>query len=327
MLTKPVDLTLEKGLFTTYDYNNFEERSTTFTLDLTPIVESLSLAHSNATYSSNNQGNGSSSTIQCTLSYEGDNSPFVLIFEDSKISERCEFSTFLNLELSHLLRQNIDDNDRDVFEIDQTEVELECIISSDVFFDALKDLKDLETEEIFMYFELNKERNKSNKTFAIISKSIMGNSLLSLPNEISILEKLKINCVEDFDLLSFKFSIFQMCFKAIKLSNKCKLQKDNNNLLKVNLLCFKNEIGSILPKNYSGTVINFKIFENIVDADDINQIKKFIDKSLNSNNNIINLIRRNNAAKNASNNENNNENNEVTQSIIPDSGIDVPIFL
>lgn len=334
---------MEKTLFTTYNFNLPDDdtesnRSFTFTIDLTPIVESLSLAQSNFSNSSGTS-NGPASAAQCTISYEGENSPFVLIFEDSKISERCELSTFLNIELAHLLKENNtpnfqDDEDetdaRNGFEIDQNSIQLECIIKSDVLYDALKDLKDLETEEVYFYFandrsQTNRNGNgKANRVFAIVSKSMMGNSLLSLPNEISILEKLKVYSGDERNgsntkdsLSAFKFNLFHMCFKAIRLSNKCKIQKDFNNLLNLNLLCFKNESGSILPKNYSGSVINFKIFENVSAREDVNSIRRFIDKSLNL------------SESNGSGNQSKRlvKDPLIPPSIIQDTGIDVPIFL
>ena len=315
------EITLEKSLFTTYQYNpsrpNVTRREDSdteesdlddqekdkFAVDLVPIVESLSLASKN-----NNNGNnftaaayGNSST-DCTVFYKGSGYPFILIFEDNKMIERCEFSTFINLELE---ANNLG------FELNQRNLLIEGIIKADVLYDALKDLKDIGAEEIYIYGS-----NKNHKTkFAIISKSDVGHSTLYLPNERSILEKLIVTTKNKIDISCYKFAIFNKFLKSIKLSNKCKFKRDEN-ILSLNLLSLH---GFDLPKNYTGTVIDFKIlqlsdkdeqFEHLISDDDEEEIEQEESQH-------YQLPPTNN----------NNYQTYIDQEEEENGGIDVPIFL
>lgn len=253
---------MEKSLFTTYQYNPTASNSDTddsdnesqngndqdkFAVELTTIAESLSLASKDNT--------GSNSNTECTVFYKGSGHPFILIFEDNKMIERCEFSTFINLELE---ANNLG------FELKQRELLLEGIIKSDVLYDALKDLKDISAEEIYIY---GSNRNHKNK-LAIISKSDVGQSTLYLPNERSILEKLIVHSPAKVDKSCYKFSIFNRFLRAIRLSNKCKFKRDEN-ILSLNLLSLH---GGDLPKNYTGTVIDFKILQLSDKEDEVDQL-------------------------------------------------------
>ncbi|CCH44644.1 DNA damage checkpoint control protein RAD17 [Wickerhamomyces ciferrii] len=279
ILTKIIaEITLEKSLFTTYQYNpqtkdkdnnddtddsdsNSDSNSidntnqNKFAVDLTPIAESLSLASKNNTQFNGNNNNYYSQT-ECTIFYKGSGYPFILIFEDNKMIERCEFSTFINLELE---ANNIG------FELNQNDLLVEGIIKSDVLYDALKDLKDINSEQIYIYAtsqqDNNNNNNKSYERLALISKSEVGNSTLYLPNEKSILEKLIIYNNDQYNLSCYEFNIFNKFLKSIKLSNKCKFKKDSNKL-SLNLLSL---YGFDLPKNYTGTIFDFKILQKDFD--------------------------------------------------------------
>lgn len=283
--SEPVELTLERGLFTTYTHTGEEGRDTSesddidskFTVDLVPIVEALSLANNNQI-----------SATQCTMIYQGTGHPFILIFEDSKMTERCEFSTYVNLDF---------EANSLGFELNQDDIVMEGMVKADIFYDALKDLKDINTDEIFIYAST---QNKRNKKLAIIAKGEMGNSTFQLPNDRSILEKLSVSNSSKIDVSCYKFSLFNMALRAMKLSNKCKFKRDPS-ILSMNLLSL---YGNDLPKNYTGTVIDFKLLQLSDKEDDI---RDFV-----------------------------HENNEASQPLVrqpqveeePDSvGIEVPVFL
>jgi cell cycle checkpoint protein len=246
-----VELTLEKGLFTTYSYNRTtsrehndedtdygnsddEDDDTKFTVDLVPIVESLSLANKNQV-----------SATHCTMIYQGSGYPFILIFEDSKMTERCEFSTYVNLDF---------EANSMGFELNQDEILMEGMIKADVLYDAFKDLKDINTEEIFIYASTQNQRHKK---LAIIAKSDMGNSTFHLPSDRSILEKLLISETIKIDVSCFKYSLFSMALRGMKLSKICKFKRDAH-ILSLHLLSL---FGNDLPKNYTGTVIDFKLLQ------------------------------------------------------------------
>lgn len=301
---KLAEITLEKSLFTTYQYNPTTSDSDTddsdnesengnqdkFAVELTTISESLSLASKNNT--------GSNSNTECTVFYKGTGHPFILIFEDNKMIERCEFSTFINLELE---ANNLG------FELNQRELLLEGIIKSDVLYDALKDLKDISAEEIYIY---GSNRNHKNK-FAIISKSDVGHSTLYLPNERSILEKLIVHGTNKVDISCYKFSIFNRFLRAIRLSNKCKFKRDEN-ILSLNLLSLH---GGDLPKNYTGTVIDFKILQLSDKEDQVDQLIMEDELEVEE------------PVKYYHPHENGQRQEEDEEEEVENGGIDVPIFL
>lgn len=289
-----VEFTLEKGLFTNYFFNGAlqggededeDKTEVRFTVDIIPIVESLSLVNRTQT-----------TGTQCSLIYQGDGYPFVLIYEDSKITERCEFSTYVNLDFE---ANNMG------FELNQDEILMEGMIKADVLYDALKDLKDINTEDIYLYASTKRSRHKR---LAIISKGEMGNSSLYLPNDRSIMEQLHVSNESKIDVSCYKFSIFNMALRAMRLSNKCKFKRDHN-ILSLNLLCL---FGNDLPKNYTGTVFDFKMLQ-LVDRDE--QIQYFIEENEESDKTDAT------AAPQADHDYDNNDqdNNDVD--------IDVPVFL
>lgn len=207
----------------------------TFNIDLKPIVESLTLNQSH--------------TVECTIHYKVKGDPFILIFEDSKIMERCEFNTFVETEMPR-------------FEV--MEVEMEGIIQCDVLYDSLRDLRDLNSEEIYLYGDTQRRPK-----FAIVSKSEMGESIVYLPNEKSILEKLEVSN-QNLDLSCYKFSIFEKCLKSLKISTKCKFQKDDA-LLSLSLLSEKTDG---LPNGYNGTIIEFQILQLVDKDEQIEELRK-----------------------------------------------------
>jgi len=310
------EITLEKSLFTTYQYNstvvtkndddsdtedsdNELQEKDKFAVELTPIAESLSLA-------SKNNNNSNNSNTDCTIFYKGSGYPFILIFEDNKMIERCEFSTFINLELE---ANNLG------FELNQRELLIEGIIKSDVLYDALKDLKDINAEEIYIYGSYKNQKNK----FAIISKSDVGHSTLYLPNERSILEKLIIHTQNKIDISCYKFAIFNKFLRAIKLSNKCKFKRDEN-ILSLNLLSLN---GHDLPKNYSGTVIDFKILQLSDKDEDLNHLILEDEDEIGQE-----PTQQHNGDNNTITNHNNYRNGVIQNEEEEDNGgIDVPIFL
>lgn len=266
-------MTLEKGLFTTYTYSSplgkprrtrekcdedsddtdygcdsddeaddAESIDAKFSMDLRSVVESLSLVNRTQV-----------STTHCTMIYQGYGHPFVLVFEDSKITERCEFATYVNLDL---------DPDNYGFDLNQEEILLEGIIKADVLYDALKDLKDINTEEIFIYASTrDKTNNVRENVLAIVAKSEMGISTFNLPNDRSILEKLHIKSSEKVDVSCYNGILFCLVTRAMKLSSKCKFKRDES-LLSINML---STYGNDIPKDYYGTVFEFKLLQQMSD--------------------------------------------------------------
>ncbi|ODV93110.1 hypothetical protein PACTADRAFT_20287, partial [Pachysolen tannophilus NRRL Y-2460] len=275
-----VQLNLDSKFFDSFNYNPIKTSSISdsknikFGLDLFLFVESVSLVNNyNSNLSnSNNHNNGIGGvTVKtiCTLSYEGYGNPFILSFEDDKMLERVEFQTYDDL-----------DEDEDFphyFEIDNDKLILEIILKSPILYDILKDLKEIQTEEILIYGDT--KNGKKNLIF--ISKGELGYSKLVFPSNRSILEQLVIykaialkNVSYDDEVYNFpdeenieyiptntdsltsfyKFNYFNKLTRAVKLSSKLKIKKDAKGLTSINLL-IKDE------KNLSNSVIEFQILE------------------------------------------------------------------
>lgn len=303
-----VECTFEKKLFTTFDFNlafdcdeddddnNNNNNYNKFIINIKPIVESLSLALKNV------------SSTECTLFYKGHGSPFMLIFEDNKMIERCEFQPIINLELEET---------NSGFEINQNNLLIEGTIKSKVFYNSIKDLKDINTEEIFIC--------GLNSKLSIISKSDMGLSKIFLPNEKSILDNLIINNNNNIDISCYKFSIFELCLKSMKLSTKCKFKRDEN-LLSLHLL---NLFGNDLPRNYSGTIVEFKFLQLVDKELEMKSILKNLDEINDLNDNAINNDAVNgHITSNFNDNDNDTHGNNYNSDQESDyPGIEVPIFL
>lgn len=79
-----IQLLLSRELFMSYSYRNETEDHMKLCVKINHILDSVSVMNRNT-----------DDIVECTLSYDGHGSPFVLIFEDSFISERVEYSTYL----------------------------------------------------------------------------------------------------------------------------------------------------------------------------------------------------------------------------------------
>ncbi|ODV59970.1 Rad17p ASCRUDRAFT_71440 [Ascoidea rubescens DSM 1968] len=184
-------------------------------VDLKTITESFSVA------SSLSKKEDILNDIYCTMSYEGAGYPFIIEFDDYKIHEICEFSTYVNFD------DEVDDKDAgnnlDLYyglNLNYNEIIFDMIINGDVMFNILKDLKDINTEELYIYAGSYKKKTRNNGYFfaetdtsenkcansennintregyrienevIFISKGELGYSRLILPQDRSILEKL-----------------------------------------------------------------------------------------------------------------------------------------
>lgn len=234
---------------------------------------------------------------KCTLGYQFEGAPFILTFEDDLIVERCELMTyFVDPETRSMLRpkdrhrrnnrqkskrsndqsmnsnsnddeddildnydQMIDDNT--IFQLDADRVIFESVMKSAIFYDALKDMKDLNTDEFVLYCSTKEKSNsdsnlagkmtRSSKRLIFISKSddtSIGYSKLIVPDEKPFLRELEVfkpssdNIREpdeaDFIMVPcsasvssfYHFEYFAKIIKAIKLSKLIKIRKDMNGI-------------------------------------------------------------------------------------------------
>lgn len=202
-------------------------------VDLKKVVESFNIASSLGGFSKE-----ADLTIKCTLSYKGRGHPFVVSFRDPMMTERCEFATFVDLEEHQFLM------------LDVSSLVMEVILSADVIHDALNNLKDLNSEEIYIYASsratdqrtLDKGRVISNQLM-FISKGEIGFSRFIFPS----LEKLELRQYDpvnyefrpvknDFIVSVYKFDIFKKIMRSVKLSSKIRIRKDSKGIISIHLL-------------------------------------------------------------------------------------------
>ena len=213
--------------------------------------------------------------VECTLLYEGEGSPFVFIFEDSFISERVEYSTYLTSGI-----------DSTGLTIDRDQIILECIVKGDVLYGALRDLKEIGCTECYIYAKTSED---GDSIFAFIAKSRLGFSKIKLPSERSILEKLEIYENDSSTICHnvpvvgfFDFATFDKIRLSTKIASKVLMRMDVHGLLSVHILSQTDDIvisdarvssnnrdrndrfrqnRPRLPKDYPGTVIEVCMLE------------------------------------------------------------------
>lgn len=192
----------------------------------------------------------STKDIICYISYNGEGSPFTIEFEDNIMSELIEFLTFY-VDLEYPYDVPIEDQENELV-INYNEVEYEMILKSDIVSNILQDLLQINTNELYIYLS-----NEGSNKLLFISNGPIGLLKLIYPNEKTILEKLEIyNSLESRYLSTFKFQNFIKCFKAVKLSTKCKLLRDSNGIFSIQLICKDSNSNS-----YSGSLITINMLE------------------------------------------------------------------
>ncbi|CAR22321.1 Rad17p [Lachancea thermotolerans CBS 6340] len=272
-----IQLFLSKELFISYQYNAPESDSdahTKISVKINHILDSISVA-----------SRDKDDVVECTLSYVGEGSPFVLIFEDSAITEKVEYSTYLTKEW-----------DMTGLELDRSLVDLECMMKGDIFYSALQDLKEIGCKECYIYARAG---SSGKNIFAIISKSHLGFSKILLPSERSILEKLETFDSDTHEKVHekpvigfFDFGSFDKMRASAKIASKVLIRKDAHGLMSVNILSETDDIlrgdsktkssaspanphsSAYLSREYPGIVIDISILEKArVDYDDMEEVK------------------------------------------------------
>ncbi|CCE64507.1 hypothetical protein TPHA_0H03040 [Tetrapisispora phaffii CBS 4417] len=200
--------------------------------------------------------------VECTLFYNGYGTPFVLAFEDSLISERVAYSTYLTKEI-----------DNTGLELDRSQIIFECMVKGDVLYTALKDLKEIGCKECYIYAKSND--NPMENVFALISKSQLGFSKIKIPSSRSILEKLQ---VYDGDSTTkrnnepvigfFDFNTFDKIRISTKIASKVLFRMDVHGLLSVNILSQTDDVmvsdvrNSKKTSNAADNLFNFDSYTN-----------------------------------------------------------------
>lgn len=256
-----IQLLLSRELFASYHYENDSgSLSTRVCLKINHLLDSVNLVYKN-----------SDDIVECTMHYEGPGTPFELIFEDTYVSERVQYSTYLIKEL--------DDWERGL-EIDKTEIVMEALIRGDVLHAAIKSLKEINCKDCYLYAQPAGPDGIS-PILALISKSSLGLSKINLPINKSILEKLDVKSIGGRPVIGFfNFQSFDKIRSSVKIASKVLIRLDGNGLLSVNILSHtdniimadtrafrtpKSSIGNTellqLPKEYPGIVIEVCMLE------------------------------------------------------------------
>lgn len=119
--------------------------------------------------------------VTCTFRYERDGDPFLIIFEDESIVEKCELNTYytedqakkqkgkrkkkanqkqnnnhINSEVfdeeNELALKMIDNMmDDSIFRLDSTKILFDIILKANILHDTIKDMNDLSTEKFILY--------------------------------------------------------------------------------------------------------------------------------------------------------------------------------
>lgn len=261
---------------------NAKHKTTKLNIDFNTFMESFNIASSQ--YSKDE-------IVKCTMYYNGYGSPFVVKFTDSIMTEKCEFGTFVdedNLDYEHLY-------------IDSEMLLMEVLVSADVIYDSLNTLKDMNSEELYVYASkkttsqrtLDNQKLVNNKLM-FISKGEMGYSrFIFLEIDELALRKVDqdllriVNMNDDFLISVFHFDMFKKIMKAIKLCDKVRLRKDHKGVISIHLLTtdnleslmnsgisrYKNmqiskskmnSHNSITKPKYCGTIVEFTILELVV---------------------------------------------------------------
>ncbi|SCU98204.1 LAMI_0F13520g1_1 [Lachancea mirantina] len=254
-----ISLFLSKELFISYDYHSGEDLNgyTQLCLKINHLLDSINVVNRNK-----------DDVVECTLSYNGEGSPFTLIFEDSLITEKVEYSTYLTKE-----------PDATGLELSNDEVVFNCIIKGDVLYSAMQDLKEIGCRECYLY-AMTKSDDKN--VLALVSRGQLGLSKILLPSERSTLEKLEVidpdtgSRVFDVPVIGFfDFSAFDKVRMSAKIASKAMLKKDVHGLLSVNILSDTNDVvvnnpkgptpatnrNTSLPRDYPGIVTEIALLE------------------------------------------------------------------
>ncbi|UCS21819.1 uncharacterized protein HLK63_J07095 [Nakaseomyces glabratus] len=268
-----ISLLLAKELFSSYHFATTESNQTDndgddldymkLCVKINHILDSVSVVNKNL-----------DDVVECILSYDGRGSPFSLTFEDSMISERVDYSTYLIKEM-----------DTSALELDRQKIILECILKGEVMHSALKDLKEINCKDIYLYANVT---SNGDSTLAFISRSQLGLSKIKFPSNKNVIEKLEIYdnnsttmCYDKPVIGYFNYTSFNKIILSTKIASKILLRMDVHGILSINILSHTDNVmmsedkftkqssstsskrynSMQLPKDYPGIVIDVCMIE------------------------------------------------------------------
>lgn len=276
-----IQLLLSRELFLSYTYN--DDQSVPRTVDAsdshdnnnTILDESdcmklcIKLSHLLDTINvvSKNQDD----IIECTMNYDGYGSVFSLILQDSLVEEKVSYSTYL-------FNEALKDKEAELLQLQRDLIQFECIIKGDILYNALRDLKEYNAKECYLYAKVSSREDYNENIFALIAKSDIGYSKIILPNNRNIIEKLEIfNLLKDHNnnnnkllynvpiIAYFDFNRFDKIRLSCRIASKVLIRLDTNGVLGVNILSQTNNIiiSNKRQNNNNNNILNQQNSNNI----------------------------------------------------------------
>lgn len=248
---------IDASLFSTYEYDARDEML--LGIDLSLLSELFAAASSVVQPKLKSAAGGPApnlvESVVCYIKYEGEGTPLIVEFEDRFMVELMEFSTFgLGIENPYLAGENLNG-----LIIDSSKLTFEVILKSDIFLNLLKDLHALDTEDLYMY--VSNGDSESGLLLSFVSKCALGYLKLIFPSDKTSLQKMELYSenlmpIESSAVSVLNFRVFIRILKAVKQSIKCKIMKDSEGIMSIQLLC-KN----VNCAGYPGTMITFVMLE------------------------------------------------------------------
>ncbi|KAK5781990.1 Rad17p PWA37_002329 [Arxiozyma heterogenica] len=275
-----IQLLLSRELFLSYTFNDDQTISTTVDasdshhnnnniLDESDCMKlCIKLSHLLDTINVVNKNQDD--IIECTMNYDGYGSVFSLILQDSLVEEKVSYSTYL-------FNEALKDKEAELLQLQRDLVQFECIIKGDILYNALRDLKEYNAKECYLYAKVSSREDYNENVFALIAKSDIGYSKIILPNNRNIIEKLEI-----FDLLNghsnnnkllydvpiiayFDFNRFDKIRLSCRIASKVLIRLDTNGVLGVNILSQTSNIiiSNKRQNNNNNNILNQQNSNNI----------------------------------------------------------------
>lgn len=250
---------IDASLFSTYEYDS--DSDMLLGIDMSLLSDLFTAAAASAIQPKSKSAAGSASnlveSVVCYIKYEGEGTPLIAEFEDRFMVELMEFSTFeLGIENPYA---NVEENLEGLI-INSSKLTFEVILKSDIFLNLLKDLHALDTEDLYMYVS----NGDSEFLLSFVSKCALGYLKLIFPSDKTSLQKLEVYSdnltqIKSSAVSVLNFGLFIRILKAVKQSVKCKLMKDSEGVISIQLLC-KN----VNCTGYPGTMVTFNMLEKAI---------------------------------------------------------------
>lgn len=261
-----VSVDIHPSLFSVYDCPASEMRLGIDVALISDAFLSVASVPATSTRASNRNNGAPRHQVNCFISYSQGGDALILEFEDDLMTEKLEFYTFC----TDIEYPQDNDTSTPILGISRSDLQYELIIRADVFANLLQDAAQISTSELYM-FVLNEKHTSSNENrLNFISRGVIGHSKLIFPCERTILEKLvlydpenEVTTMRASFMSCYNFPTFIKILRAVKLATRCRILRDSQGVLSIQLLC-KNP----LVPTYTGTLITFNMLE-LATHDDI----------------------------------------------------------